>query len=675
MQTRPLFSFLRVSFLTVTLWLVGTPAAIAQTQTLPRFEEQIVVTPARAETTLDRVPAFITLIDADDIVESSAQDIADLLRQAGIHVTDVTGNRRSYRVDLRGFGATASLNTLVLVDGRRANQPDLGGTDWSQIPLERVSRIEVIRGSGGAVTFGDSAAGGVINIITKGAETSETVVGMRGGAYSSLATEASSSGKRGDLGYSVSGRYNRSDGHRENAQTEGGDVGGRLSIRASERFELGLSGGLHSDKTGLPGSLKESDLAAGIDRASSVTPEDFADIDDRYVMVTPRVNLGGRGHALIDVSVRQRDSAFFSRFSAGPGGDSGEFTGNTGTRTLAVSPRTVLQGGLGPAVNQLVAGVDLSSAEEKITNTIVFNGFPDTGLFTLKKVSRGVYVQDALTAGPATFTAGYRFDQADYTFTGSGRTSETDFEDQVASLGATLKVTKDATIFGRLSGSFRYPVLDELFDFFANEIVTGLVPQRSVDFEGGLRLESGNAQTSISAFRIATDEEIFFNPVGGAFGFGANENLDGKNHRSGLELAASARAGAVQLGGTVTLTRTDIEGGNYDNQKVPGVPSTRATMQARFPILNRVSLGLEGLFVGRRRFEGDFGGQFGDQDAYFLLNGKLTYRRGRARLFLDLKNLLDEEYSEYGVLGGFPTERAIYPSPGIHAVGGVEIRF
>jgi iron complex outermembrane receptor protein len=88
-----------------------------------------------------------------------------------------------------------------------------------------------------------------------------------------------------------------------------------------------------------------------------------------------------------------------------------------------------------------------------------------------------------------------------------------------------------------------------------------------------------------------------------------------------------------------------------------------------------VSLGLEGLFIGERRFEGDFDGAFPKQDAYFLLNAKVTYQQGRARLFLDLKNLFDEEYSEYGVLGGFPTERAYYPSPGIHAVAGVELRF
>ncbi len=646
---------------------VAFPAR-AQTPTPPRFEQQIVVTPTRSESTLDRVPAFVTLLDADDIAESSAQDVADLLRQTGAHVTDVSGNRRSYRVDLRGFGATAGLNTLVLVDGRRVNQPDLGGTDWAQIPLARVARIEVIRGSGGAVLFGDNAAGGVINIVTKSAEKNERVASVSGGSYSSLSSEVTSTGKRGEMSYAVSGRYGRSDGHRENADTAGGDVGGQFSFRASERFQFVVNGGYHGDRTGLPGAITATDVAAGFDRGASKTPNDFADIDDSYVMVTPRITLGSRGYASLDFSVRQRDSSFFSAFSGGT------FTGDTGTRTLAVSPKIVLQAPLGIAVNHVVAGFDASSAEEGITNTIVFAGVPDTGLFTLRKMSRGLYLQNELRAGRVALTAGYRYDHGGYSFKPSTPDRQ-DYDAHAGSVGATFGATKQATVFGRVSRSFRYPVLDELFDFFGNTIQTSLVPQRSTDFEGGVRIESRATQASISIFRLNADDEIFFNPVGGAFGFGANENLDGRSHRTGLEVAASSQVGIAQVGGTLTFAKTDVDGGRYDGERMPGVPGRRATIHAHVPVTNRLSLGLEGLFVGQRRFEGDFGGRFAEQDAYFLLNAKLAYRQGRTRLFIDLKNLFDEEYSEYGVLGGFPAQRAFYPSPGIHALAGVEVRF
>lgn len=121
---------------------------------------EVVVTATRYEEKTTDVPASVSVITEEDIKRSTAQNIPDLLRTLpGVLVNDITGNRRSFTVDLRGFGETAPLNTLVLVDGRRLNEPDLSGVDWTEIPIERVSRIEVIRGGRGSVLYGDNATG------------------------------------------------------------------------------------------------------------------------------------------------------------------------------------------------------------------------------------------------------------------------------------------------------------------------------------------------------------------------------------------------------------------------------------------------------------------------------------------------------------------------------------
>ena len=130
--------------------------------------EEIVVTATRYPQQLDSIPANVSVISAADIEASVARNIPDLLRaEAGLHVNDITGNGQTYTVDIRGFGETAGLNTLVLVDGRRITSADLSGTDWTVIPLDRVDRIEIIRGSRSSVIYGDNASGGVINIITR----------------------------------------------------------------------------------------------------------------------------------------------------------------------------------------------------------------------------------------------------------------------------------------------------------------------------------------------------------------------------------------------------------------------------------------------------------------------------------------------------------------------------
>ncbi|MGE0704029.1 MAG: TonB-dependent receptor [Vicinamibacterales bacterium] len=660
-------SSLRVLFAAAALSYPASALAQPSTQAIPRFDQQVFVTASRVESTVARIPGLVTVIDAETLAEMPAQDIPEALRQLGLHVIDLTGARRSFRVDLRGFGATAGLNTLVLVDGRRVNQPDLSGSDWAQIPLHRVARIEVVRTSG-AVSFGDNAGGGVINIITKSDNARATRFALSGGGFGTVTGEGSTRGSRGSLTYAVNGRGHRSDGHRENAQTSGGDFGGEIVVRPDSRFEVAVSGGYHGDRTGLPGSLKESDLAAGVDREQSLTPDDFADIDDGYVMASPRLTLGDRGYVVADVSVRQRDSRFFSSFSGG------EFTGDTGISTIAASPRASLDVSTGAIAHSLVLGADFTSATEDITNTSVFDGFPSVGVFELKKSNSAAYLRDEVSFSRGSLSGGYRFDSAEYHFEPSVPSSKS-FDAHAADLGATMVVAPQASVFASVSRSFRYPVLDEMFDFFSNTINGSLEPQRSTGVEGGVRFELGIAQATVSAFRLATSDEIFFNPVGGPFGFGANENLDGDSLRSGIEMALAAQAGRIHLGATVAVVDTSIDGGIYDGQSMPGVPTRRASIEARAPFGERFEAGLAGTFTGNRRFEGDFAGTFGEQDGFFLMDARLAYTLGRARIRLDVKNLFDEEYNDFGVLGGFPVQRAFYPSPGIHALAGVELTF
>ena len=62
-------------------------------------------------------------------------------------------------------------------------------------------------------------------------------------------------------------------------------------------------------------------------------------------------------------------------------------------------------------------------------------------------------------------------------------------------------------------------------------------------------------------------------------------------------------------------------------------------------------------------------------ESYFLLNTRVKLTRERATVFLDVNNLLDQEYAEYGVRGGFPVQRAFLPSPGINALAGVSFTY
>lgn len=137
-------------------------------------EETIVVTAAQQNL---QAPGVST-ITADEIRKSPpARDISEIIRKMpGVNLTgnSTSGQRGNNRqIDIRGMGPE---NTLILVDGKpvtsrnsvrlgwRGERDTRGDTAW--VPPEMIERIEVLRGPA-AARYGNGAAGGVVNIITK----------------------------------------------------------------------------------------------------------------------------------------------------------------------------------------------------------------------------------------------------------------------------------------------------------------------------------------------------------------------------------------------------------------------------------------------------------------------------------------------------------------------------
>ena len=631
--------------------------------------EEVVVTATRQAEKISSVPANVSVITENDIKNSTARDIPDLLRtQAGIQVNDIAGNRRNYAVDLRGFGETGLLNTLVLVDGRRVNQPDLSGSDWTLISLNRVERIEVIRGGRGSVLYGDNASGGVINIITKEGKEFKTDAAVVAGSYNTFRASASTSGSSNNLSYNISGSYLNSDGYRDNGDTEGGDVGADLGYYVGDRMKVNLSGGYHKDDTGLPGAIKKSEFEQGVSRTDTLHPDDFADVEDYYVKLAPEIFFLNDSLFKIDFSFRDRSSLFFSSFSGGT------YEGDTNIETIALSPQFVFKEKIYGFNNSLTFGLDFENAAEDITNTTMYMGYPDVGMFELEKENYGLYIHDEIyLLDNLSISGGYRYDKAKFKFKPSTPDS-TEMSENLYTAGINYNFYQKSYAYFSFSHSFRYPVLDELFNFYTNTINTDLLPQTSDDYELGVRYYfTTSLFANVNLFHIDTKDEIIYDPASGFFG--ANVNLDGKTRRDGVEVVLSKVYEKMTLTGSYTYTDAKISGGDYDGSKFPNVPRHKATLDTLFSLGYGFSLNVNGFWVGERPFVSDFANGFDEQDDYLVLNTKLKYRWKNLTAFLNVNNLTDEEYSEYGVLSTFssPWEEAFYPSPKINFLFGVSV--
>ena len=114
-----------------------------------------------------KTPAAVTVLTHEQLEQTGATGMQEALKFSTGLIIHAQGPRNisqgtmTNKVVIRGV----EKGTLVLVDGVPINQG--GRYNLEDIPVESVERVEIVRG-GGAVLYGSEAAGGVINIITKG---------------------------------------------------------------------------------------------------------------------------------------------------------------------------------------------------------------------------------------------------------------------------------------------------------------------------------------------------------------------------------------------------------------------------------------------------------------------------------------------------------------------------
>jgi len=118
-------------------------------------------------------PGIVTVITRDEIVESGARDLLDVLALVPgfVAATDI---QNTVGVGVRGQYSNEG-KLLLLVDGQPVNDLLYGSLELgNRYPLEIIDHIEVIRGPGSAV-YGGEAELAVINLVTRGAASLDGV--------------------------------------------------------------------------------------------------------------------------------------------------------------------------------------------------------------------------------------------------------------------------------------------------------------------------------------------------------------------------------------------------------------------------------------------------------------------------------------------------------------------
>ncbi|MDX1545426.1 MAG: TonB-dependent receptor [Rhodothermales bacterium] len=177
------------------LVLLGVPLRAAAQPDTTVVLPGVTVTAARGAVPVAEAPARVTVLGAGALETPSTHSVADLLEaRTGAFVRRYGGGLAT--LALRGTGAA---QTLVLIDGHRLADPQLGQLDLSLLPALLLESVEVMGGAGGAL-YGTDALGGVVNLRTRRpGEGPRLTLRAGAGAYGERTGSVLAAGTRGRL--------------------------------------------------------------------------------------------------------------------------------------------------------------------------------------------------------------------------------------------------------------------------------------------------------------------------------------------------------------------------------------------------------------------------------------------------------------------------------------------
>ena len=163
--------------------------------------EEVTVTGERSRSQAESSTAM-DVMDIETIELQGSRDVGSALRR----ISSVVINEASTGAQTVSIRGTNANEVAVYLDGVKINSANTGVADLSQVDLNTIKKIEVLRG-GNTYLFGVGNLGGVLNLESQGAVKNSLVLNMgRGLSYDDdLDLSISGSGMMGPVG--VGGRF------------------------------------------------------------------------------------------------------------------------------------------------------------------------------------------------------------------------------------------------------------------------------------------------------------------------------------------------------------------------------------------------------------------------------------------------------------------------------------
>lgn len=566
--------------------LLAAPAA-GQT---PVFElDTVDVSVASRASRAAAATRAVQTISGDELRRLPAANVAEAIGRA-LGVDLMPRSAALADVAIRG---SSFEQVLVMVDGVRVSDAQTGHFSLNlTVPLDQVERVEVLRGAGSAL-HGADAVGGAINIVTRGADGSSARAESGSFAAHALAVRHARRGETFEI--DLGADFRTSDGHRPGTDYT------VASVRGSAGAELG-------------GHRLSADLGHA---ARDFGANGFYGPYDSYEETrTTTALLGWEAPSAAA-------SAIGARLSARWNGD--DFILVRDDPALYRNRHTTRQlGGEMTVRHALAPQLRMAGVVEAYEDRLESASLGDR---SESRTAAGVELVGG-TAGAVVGAAGIRADWHE----AHGVVASPSFS-------AAWWPAAPVRLRASLGRSFRTPSwTDRYYSDPANVGTPDLDPERAWTAEAGVHVELyGAASLAATTFVREADDLIdWAKPAGDEAAPWTTRNVESATFR-GIELEAGlARALGIRWTARAALlsVASSAEVGYVSKYALRPLTET-LSLTAERSVLRGLTLGAE---ARRSRRSGD--------EPHLLIDGRLAWVVGSARLFLDARNLTDEAYDD-----------------------------
>lgn len=612
--------------------------------------EPVVVTGTAHPTQLHQVTQSITILEEKQFSSWQPNRAATLLQSIrGIHL-DETGTRGGIS-SLYIRGADPNF-TLILLDGIPLNDSTNqrgGSVDLSTLPIERIERVELIRGPLSAI-YGSEGMAGAINFITHSppSERNVRILG-EGGRFEAFRGILQAGDRVGPLNAQISLAHSRNGEQVEQDRFSLNSIGWKVEVDTPPDWDLSLTGQFSDSNTRIfPEGSGGAQLAVIRSTEHRHTKElstglTLSGIHHQHWHHQLQLNFLRRSQSISTPGILSPSLVFH----VPPANFENLFHRLQGRliETWDMDSRWRFSGG-----GQLIYEQGEREGTQDLSS---FGGSSETAsTFDLDRFIGGIFGELIWSpTDPLVVNGGMRLDLPQ------------EFSPRLSPrVGASYRLLPWLMVRGGYGKGFKLPSLASLGDPQIGNPT--LEPETSTAWDVGIQLQSPDQtfSASVEYFHNRYHDLIDLDPAllnQGIFQLSNLQRVTTKGVELSLGLTPDPK---LSLNGTATFLHTNIE---ETNERLRNRPTWRGSGSLTYQPAPGLMINGRVVYVGSRR-DFQIPTQTTTVGAYTRFDLTLTYRPSRSwNTYVVIENLTDASYEEFR---GFP-------APSLTVRGGIDVRF